>query len=108
MIHQIGPGCVIERQCPQRHVLSAGVGELGEVEVDGVDQFDRHRIVDDRIGPAGLGRGIFNVSSAVSDTPVSVAPSIFGSELTDANLRHAQALSTLSIVRRLRVVVDDL
>jgi len=51
---------------------------------------------------------IFNVRSAVSDTPVSVAPSIFGSELTDANLRHAQALSTLSIVRRLRVVVDDL
>ncbi|MCW2560931.1 MAG: hypothetical protein JWP55_4895 [Mycobacterium sp.] len=51
---------------------------------------------------------IFNVSSAVSDTPVSVAPSIFGSELTDANLRHAQALSTLSIVRRLRVVVEDL
>src|SRR5882757_3893870 len=50
----------------------------------------------------------FNVRSAVSDTPVSAAPSIFGSELTDANLRHAQALSTLSIVRRLRVVVDDL
>ena len=50
----------------------------------------------------------FKVSSAVSDTPVSVAPSILGSELTAANLRHAQALSTLSTVRRLRVVVDDL
>jgi hypothetical protein len=50
----------------------------------------------------------FNVSSAVSDTPVRVVPAIFGSELTGANLRHAQALRTLSIVRRLRVVVDDL
>ena len=61
--------------------------------------------------PSGLRASVaraFNVSNAVSDTPVSTAPSIFGSELTVANVDECQALSTLSMVRRLRVVVDDL
>ena len=48
-----------------------------------------------------------NVSSAVSETPVKTVPSAFevGVALTGPNLPHFR---TFSMVRRLRVVVDDL
>lgn len=50
----------------------------------------------------------FKVNNAVSETPRKAAPSTFDCELTTVNLGEVQALSTLSTVRRLRVVVDDL
>jgi hypothetical protein len=49
----VARGWSVERQRAHRHLL-APAAELVEVEVDGVHQLDRHRILDDRVRAAGL------------------------------------------------------
>ena len=53
MIAEVGNRAPVDSQRTQRHFL-AFAAELVEVEVDGVDKPDRHRIVDDRVRPTGL------------------------------------------------------
>ena len=96
MVDEVAPGVLVEGQRPQRHVLAAGEAELGEVEVDRVDQLDRHRVIDDGVRPARLGGPHQQRQQR---------------RLGDPGQGGAVCLahrSTLSSVRRLRVVVDDL
>lgn len=51
---EIGQGLGVESLGPQGDVL-AGAAELREVELDGIDQGDRLRVVDDRVVAARLG-----------------------------------------------------
>lgn len=56
MVEQVAAGLLVEGQRAQRHILAPGEPELGEVVLDGVDEVDCHRVVEDAVGPPGLGR----------------------------------------------------
>ncbi len=97
----------VEGQRADCDVLTAAQPELGPFEIDGVHQPDRHRVVDDRIRPARLvGAYLQRQQGSLGDTGQHSAV-----DLRDRSGTHTAECTyrrTFSIVRRLRVVVDDL
>ena len=107
VVGEVAARLLVEGQRADRHVLTTAEAELGPVEINRVDELDRHRVVDDRIRSARLaGPHLQRQQRRLGDTRQDGSVGLRGR--CGAHGAESTYFRTFSMVRRLRVVVDDL